>query len=184
MQAADREHVRACRGSRQSQLTEGRMCPLPLPGRSRLLYEDPNRTRRNSSVEQGQWAAHKLRAGSGKIPPGHQADITLCIPRSATARGELTWRYPLMCRRPALLVRPPGGGTCGTVHSMNLALGLASRLDIRVTIPLTMLPGKNVGKNRPGNHHVSDYLPANRPPSSSHAVLGLRSQELARLDAV
>lgn len=42
-----------------------------------------------------------------------------------------------------MLVRPPCG-TCATVHNMELALGLASRLVIGVTMSPTMSPRKNV----------------------------------------
>lgn len=65
-------------------------------------------------------------------------------PEVCNRQRELTWRYPLMCRGPPLLVRRPCGA-CGTVHNMVLALGLASRLDISVTTA----PRTNVQENRP-----------------------------------
>lgn len=54
-------------------------------------------------------------------------------PDACNRQRELTWRYPLMCRRSPLLAWPPCG-TCGAVHNMELALGLTSRLGVGVTM--------------------------------------------------
>lgn len=101
-------------------------------------------------------------------------------PEVCNRQRELTWRYPLMCRGPPLLVRRPCGA-CGTVHNMVLALGLASRLDIGVT--MSPCHQERTCKRIVLGNNAAHYLPVNRP-RSSNAVPRLRSQRAARIGAV
>lgn len=98
------------------------------------LCEDLARARRSSTTEQDHKGAHELRAGTEKIPPvksgGHHAVYPEACNRQRGAHVALPTdvqkNLPLLVRRPC--------GTCGTVHNMELALGLTSRLDIGVTM--------------------------------------------------
>lgn len=87
--AGCRLRTRPCM-SRQStvaiQFSEGRMCPYPdVPASVRGL----DRTRRRSSAEHGHGPRTSLERALRKYPPRkNQADITLCIPRPATAKGS------------------------------------------------------------------------------------------------
>lgn len=72
-----------------------------------------------------------------------------------------------------MLVRPPCG-TCGTVHNMELALGLTSRLDIGVTMP--PCHQERTCKITVLGDNAAHYLPVNRP-QSSNMVLCLHSQK-------
>lgn len=79
------------------------MCPYPdVPASVRGSRPSPPLELDGAGLEQGHRARTSLERALRKYPQRNQADITLCIPRSATAKRELTWRYPLMCRRSPL----------------------------------------------------------------------------------
>lgn len=166
--AGCRLRTRPCMSTVTIPFSEWRMCPYPdVPASVRGL----NRTRRRSSTQHGHGPRTSLERALRKFPPEKSGGQHAVYPEACNRQRNLTWRYPLICRRSPLLVRPTCD-TCGTVHNMELALGLTSRLDISVT--MSSSHQERMCKRFLGDN-AAHYLPVNRP-QSSNAVLYLRSQ--------